>query len=98
MANSQWLRHGQAMASYCSLDCHIRIKRIDLAIKLHLELRFSRRRYWDMQNCEVDLFMMVSRPSKANLGGRKPKYCRRKFLGRKLVEIGSRPDYHGYGS
>ena len=29
---------------------------------------------------DADLFMMVSRPSKANLGRRMPKYYRGKFL------------------
>ena len=77
--------------SSLSLDHHIRMKRIDMAIKLDHELRLTRRRSWDMQNFEADLFMMVSRPSEANLGGRKPKYDFSKvtFFCRKLVETKS---------
>ena len=33
-----------------------------------------------MQNFEADLFMMVSRPSEANLGGRRAKCCRGFFV------------------
>ena len=45
-----------------------------------------------MRNFEADLFMMVSRPFEANLKGKMSKYCRGEISGRKLVEIGSRPD------
>ena len=65
----------------CSLDRHCRMKRIDMAIKLDHELRLTRRRSWDMQNFEADLFMMVSRPSEANFRGRIPKYYHRKIFG-----------------
>ena len=57
-----------------SLERHFRMKRIDMAMELDHELHLTRRQSWDMQNLEADLFMMVSRPSKANLGGRRPKY------------------------
>ena len=56
------------------LDCHIRIKQIDMAIEVEHELRLTRCRNCHVQNFEADLFMMVSRPSEANLSGKKPKY------------------------
>ena len=66
-----------------------------LAIKLDHEVRLRRRRYPEMRNFEADLFMMVSRPSEANLGRRMPKYYRGKFSGRKLFLTVSRPDSRG---
>ena len=49
-----------------------------------------------MQNFEADLFMMVSRPSEANLGGRRAKYCRVFFcLAKTLYFTGSDPDFRG---
>ena len=38
-----------------------------------------------MQNFEADLFMMVSRPSEANLDGKRAKYCRAFFVAQKNV-------------
>ena len=46
-------------------------KQIDMAMKLDHELRLTRHQSWDMQNFEVDLFMMVSRPSKADVADEK---------------------------
>ena len=45
-----------------------------------------------MRNFEVDLSMMISRPSNANLRGRMPKYYRGIFSGRIFFLTGSRPD------
>ena len=77
-----------------SLDRHIRMKRIDMAMKLDHELHLTRRRSWDMQNFEADLSMMVSRPSEANLEGKRTKYnfcvfCFSSKIGRDRVR--SRP-------
>ena len=51
-----------------------------------------------MQNFEADLFMMVSRPSEANLGGRRAKYCRGLFFVQKInfyLSTRSDPDFRG---
>ena len=80
-----------------SLDHHNRITvtRIDTAAKLDHELCLTRHRSQDMQKSKADLFMLVSRTSKANLRGRRPKHDFSKVaqnnwskIGREQVETG----------
>ena len=74
-----------------SLERHIRIKRIDMAIKLDHELRLTRRRSPDMQNFEADLSMMVPRPYESILEGKTPKYDFSEVAKSFLVENWPRP-------